>query len=105
MIFFSVLTKRFRMKNKKKYAGYIKQLCSQAIERVDIAIEKHKKGEPADLNISMLLKVRNELVKMQSATDKSKYSPTYGRFILDWPDEYGLINYLLGVSYEYKKRT
>ena len=93
------------MKNKEKNVNYIKQLCSQAIDKVDKAIEKHKRGEPADLDISILLNVRNELVKMQSVTDKSQYSPLYDRFILDWPDQYGLRDFLIYVSNEYMDRT
>lgn len=80
-------------------------LCKQAIEKVDEAIAKHEAGEPADLSISMLHKVRIELETMSVEMSSSKFKPSYPRFVMDWPDEHGLIAYLVEVSYQYSRLT
>jgi hypothetical protein len=79
----------------------VEGLCRSAIERVDKAISQHEDGQPADLSLPLLTKVRDELEKMLEALSPSKYRPTYGRFILDWPDEHGLVGYLTEVGYQY----
>ena len=42
---------------------------------------------------------------MEGAMDKAVFRPSYGRFLLDWPDEHGLVKYLLGVSQDYERWT
>ena len=79
----------------------VRQLCADAIERVDRAIDNHRKGEPEDLSITILAKVRLELVKMREALSPVIFQPSFGRFVLDWPDRHGLIQQLTQVSYEY----
>ena len=80
-------------------------LCDKAIQRVDLAIAKHEKGEPEDLSVPLLAIVRRELESMREARDMGKFCPGYGRFILDWPDEHGLVDFLLEVEYEYKRQS
>lgn len=65
----------------------VKNLCEAAIERVNATISKHENDEPADLSVSLLEKVRGELEKMLEAQSPSVYRPSFGRFILDWPDD------------------
>ena len=79
----------------------VKNLCAGAITRIDEAIEDHKQGKPADLSELMLVKVRAELEKMQSILKPSQYKPSYPRYVLDWEDKHGLVNYLIEVSYQY----
>ncbi len=79
----------------------VHDLCSEALARVDEAIRCHHQGEPADLSIPLLQSVRRELQKMQQVLDPAVFSPSYGRFILDWPDEHGLVSFLLEVDYQY----
>jgi hypothetical protein len=42
----------------------VRDLCTKAIERVDRAIENHRKGVAEDLSVTMLERVRTELVRM-----------------------------------------
>jgi hypothetical protein len=90
-----------KMNNKQE----VKELCLNAIERINQAVQNHEQGIAEDLNIPILQKVAGEIQKMASELDKSKYKPSYPRFLLDWPDEHGLVEYLIQVSYEYSKRT
>jgi len=78
-----------------------RNLCAEAIERVDHAIDNHRKGQPDDLSIALLAKVRLELVNMKEALSPAIFMPSFGRFVLDWPDKHGLIQLLAQVSYEY----
>ena len=52
----------------------------------------------------MLFNIKLELEKMLAVLNKSKYLPSYPRFLLDYPEN-DLINFLLDVSYKYKKMT
>lgn len=83
----------------------ISSLCDQALKRVDLAIERHQEGQPEDLNIPVLHQVREEIEQMKTALDKSKFQPIYGRFILDWPDDHGLVEFLLNVAQRYNSGT
>jgi len=40
---------------------------------------------------------------MKRVMDPKVYMPAYLRFILDWPDEDGLIDELINISYLYRK--
>lgn len=80
-------------------------LCVRALERVDEATANHLAGRSDDLSIGTLENVKRDLERMLQALDKTKFSPSYSRFILDWPDEHGLIDFLLGVSQNYKRWT
>ena len=70
---------------------------------MDEAVENHKAGKPEDLNLEVLANVRQELEKMAATLDSARYSPSYGRFLLDWPDEHGLVDYLLTAGQEYRR--
>lgn len=87
--------------NNKKLS--VEQRCQAAIDRVDLAIRNHEQNKPEDLSIPLLRKVREELVQMKAALSPSVFCPSYGRFVLDWPDEHGLIRQLSDVSYEYER--
>lgn len=78
-------------------------VCEEAIARVRKAIDNHRSGKPECLDIPALQQVMVELIKMVKTLDSKKYSPSYGRFLLDWPDNNGLVDYLLDVSHKYKK--
>ena len=80
-------------------------LCGQAISQLDKAISNRDKSNSEEISLDVLLSIKKEIVKMQNVLDSSKYMPTYGRFLVDYPDESGLVDFLLRVSQEYKKRT
>ena len=90
------------MTNARRNIG---SLCDQALERVDLAIERHRNGQPEDLNIQVLQQIREEIEQMKAALDKSRFQPGYGRFILDWPDDHGLVEFLLNVAHRYSRVT
>jgi hypothetical protein len=77
--------------------------CTLVIKRVDDAIRRHESGHKEDLSIPMLLTVRDEILKMLSILSPAIYKPTYPRFILDWPDETGLIRILVDLAYDYER--
>lgn len=79
----------------------VQDLCSAAIKRVDEAIANHQRGQPEDLSVPMLINIRAELVNMQESLAPATFRPSFGRFILDWPDQHGLIQQLSNVAYEY----
>lgn len=81
----------------------IEQQCQAAIDRIDLATHNHEENKPEDLSIPLLRKVREELVQMKMALSPSVFCPSYGRFVLDWPDEHGLIRQLSDVYYEYER--
>ena len=91
--------------SKKKRPEAASDLCSRALARVEQAIRNHEAGAPEDLSISVLQKVAAELRRMAETLDRSKYQPGYGRALLDWPDDHGLVEYLLDVSQKYKSWT
>lgn len=79
----------------------VTSLCEEAIEKINDAIEKHSRGEPADLSISMLKKIKVEVEKMKEELKPSIFKPTYTRFVMDWPDEHGLVGFLTELAYQY----
>jgi hypothetical protein len=79
----------------------VAELCGMALKRVDESIARHERGDLADLSISMLMKIRKELLEMEKHLNPSAFKPTYPRFVLDWPDKTGLVSYLSNVAYQY----
>jgi len=75
------------------------------MERVAQAIQNHRGGKDEDLSITVLEMVAGELRRMEETRDKFAFQPTYGRAILDWPDNHGLVEYLLGVAHDYNRWT
>ncbi|MFY0403625.1 hypothetical protein V8Z79_03405 [Pantoea dispersa] len=49
------------------------------------------------------MQVKKELEEMIKVMDPKDYMPGYPRFILDWPDEDGLIEELVDIAYQYEK--
>lgn len=90
---------------KKRRPERAAAVCAHAIKRVDEALANHKAGRPEDLSVEVLQNVRQELERMSATLDSGKYAPSYGRFILDWPDEHGLIEALLQASQDYQRWT
>lgn len=84
----------------------IDKLITEALDKVNKEIEKSRIGKDTDreLPIAMLLNIKLELTKMLEILDKTKYHPSYPRFLLDYPDT-KLADILLDVSYKYKKLT
>lgn len=77
--------------------GGIAWLCMEYVTRalaaVDAAIEEHRQGNPsAPFSERLLLSVRDDLSRMAAS---SEYSPTYPRFVLDWPDSSSPLGELL----------
>ena len=91
--------------SKKTRRPEVADCCKRALERVEQAILNHQRGHPEDLDITTLEQVAKELGKMAQALNKTKYQPAYARFLLDWPDEHGLVEYLIGVSQDYCRWT
>ncbi|KLV04645.1 hypothetical protein ABT56_14400 [Photobacterium aquae] len=82
----------------------VEALCRRALNEIDNAIQKHERGEDADLSIPMLQKIRVEIEKMLVSLNPREYMPSYARFMLDsWEDKYGLVDFLAKASYQYKK--
>jgi len=81
--------------------------CEEAIKKInEILLKSKNEKEKYGLSDEILLKVRNEIEKMKKTLDKNKFKPIYGIFITDYPAaNENLINYLLEVSYFYKKYT
>ena len=81
----------------------IDKLITEALDKVNKEIEKSRIGKDTDreLPIAMLLNIKLELTKMLEILDKTKYQPSYPRFLLDTK----LADILLNVSYKYKKMT
>jgi hypothetical protein len=78
-------------------------LLRDALQKVIEAISRHERNETAPLSIQALMQVRKELEEMIKVMDPKGYMPGYPRFILDWPDEDGLIEELVDVAYQYGK--
>lgn len=89
--------------SKKRRPEVLARRCLDALDRIDQAISNHRAGRPEDLNVGMLKKVRREIVKMSVALDKTRYSPSYGRFVSDWPDRHGLVDHLVCVFNDYER--
>lgn len=84
----------------------IDKLITEALDKVNKEIENSRIGKDTDgeLPIAMLLNIKLELTKMLEILDKTKYQPSYPRFLLDYPYT-KLADILLDVSYKYKKMT
>ena len=84
----------------------IDKLITEALDKVNKENENSRIGKDTDreLPIAMLLNIKLELTKMLEILDKTKYQPSYPRFLLDYPDT-KLADILLNVSYKYKKMT
>lgn len=78
-------------------------LLNEAIKKIDDAINRHERSEIAPLSFQALKQVKKELEEMKKVMDPKMYMPGYPRFILDWPDEDGLIDELINISYLYGK--
>ena len=81
----------------------VQVLIDAAIAMVDEAVAAHERGEPADLSVSMLLKVRTELERMAMAMSPKIFRLGFGRFFLEWPDEHGLVKRLMEAEYHYER--
>lgn len=79
------------------------QRIEAAIAAVDAAIAAHVASETAPLSLPVLRQVIDELKKMREYSAAQGFLPTYPRFIMDWPDDSGLVDLLVDVAYEYKK--
>ncbi len=73
------------------------------LKRVVDAINRHEKRQAAPLSLQILIQVKKELEEMIEVMNPKVYQPSYPRFILDWPDEEGLIDELINASYLYGK--
>ncbi|MDE9557837.1 hypothetical protein KKJ06_21140 [Xenorhabdus bovienii] len=80
-----------------------KTLLTDALQLVQDAIELHQNGKNAPLSIDVLAQVKKELEEMISVMNPQVYKPSYPRFIMDWPDETGIISTLIDVAYYYQK--
>lgn len=75
----------------------------EAIVVVEKSIAAHKAGIQAPLSLTMLVRVQGELEKMRTYLSPTGYVPTYPRFVMDWPDDTGLVKQLMNVAYEYNR--
>lgn len=78
-------------------------LLNDALKKVVDTISRHERNEAAPLSIQVLLQIKKELEEMIRTMDQKIYTPGYPRFILDWPDEDGLIDELVNLAYKYGK--
>lgn len=78
-------------------------MVEDATDAVEKSIVAHKAGFPAPLSLTMLLRIHTELENMRKYLSPKSYSPSYQRFVMDWPDETGLVKKLMNVAYEYNK--
>jgi hypothetical protein len=73
----------------------------KAIEAVDRAIADHIAERPAPLSKILLINVRAELLAMSG---DASHTPTYPRFVLDWPEDSDLKNTLIQLAYQYGRQ-
>ena len=78
-------------------------LVNNTLKRVVDSIKKHENRIVAPLSIQLLTQVKKELEQMIIIMNPRVFMPNYPRFILDWPDEDGLIEELINIAYQYKK--
>lgn len=74
---------------------------NNTLDKVIDAMNKYKYGEVAPLSPQVLIKVKTELEEKIKVMDPKIYMPGYPRFILDWPDDDGLLEALLNTAYQY----
>lgn len=86
----------------------VKDKLTEALEKVKKELidydTRNSQQNDFDLSKSALVNIKMELEKMYEIMDKSKYEPSYSRFLLDYP-ETELIEYLINVAYLYKQNT
>lgn len=75
--------------------------CQSMLDRLDQAAKNHENGVADDLSPSMVAEVRNEVQQMLEALSNKQFKPSFGRFVLDWPDEHGLVDGLLKLLESY----
>ncbi|MBS9439731.1 hypothetical protein EAE91_22065 [Photorhabdus noenieputensis] len=80
-----------------------KTFLIDALQLVQDTIELHQSGKNAPLSVSALTQVKKELEEMIRVMNPQVYKPSYPRFIMDWPDENGVISTLIDVAYFYQK--
>lgn len=78
-------------------------LLKGSLDKVNYAIWRHENGQAGPLSVHVLARVKRELEEMIKVMNPKNYAPTYPRYILDWPDEDGLIKELIDVAYLYQK--
>ena len=78
-------------------------MLSSALDEVAGALAKHKQGAPAPLSSALFAQVQKELENMQQVMYPAAFKPGYPRFLLDWPDETGLVERLSELAYSYGK--
>jgi len=81
----------------------LSELINIAIKKIIDAIDRHERNEIAPLSIKLLLQTKKELEVMIQEMNPDFYMPQYPRFILDWPDDEGLIEELINIAYQYGK--
>jgi hypothetical protein len=83
--------------------NFVDKQLSETMDRVRQAIASHERGEKAPLSLALLRKVQAEVELMKQHLDPKVFKPSYPRFVLDWPDETGLVKLLVDVAYAYEK--
>lgn len=78
-------------------------MISSALDEVTEALAKHMQGAPAPLSSALLAQVQKELETMRQVMNPAAFKPGYPRFLLDWPDETGLVERLSELAYAYGK--
>ena len=78
-------------------------LLKGSLDKVNYAIWLHENGQTGPLSVHVLAQVKRELEEMIKVMNPKNYTPTYPRYILDWPDEDGLKKELIDVAYLYQK--
>ena len=77
--------------------------CQIMLDRLDQAAKNHDDGVPEDLSPAMLAKIMDEVQQMLEALSNKQFKPSFGRFVLDWPDEHGLVDGLLKLLESYSR--
>lgn len=78
---------------------------SGAIDRIDEAIDAHSAGTLAPLSLKILVQLRAELQKMLGAVQSRDYTPTYPRFLLDWPGDEEFVQEMIKLAYDFKRKV
>ncbi len=77
--------------------------CDRMLERLTQAATNHESGIAEDLSPAMIATVRREVEQMREALSNKQFKPSFGRFVLDWPDEHGLVDGLLKLLESYSR--
>ncbi|WP_445493702.1 hypothetical protein [Photorhabdus sp. SF281] len=86
---------------KMKTSG--KMFLTDALQLILEAIELYQDGKTAPLSINILMQVKKELEEMIRVMNPKIYSPSYPRFIIDWPGESEIMSKLINAAYYYQK--